>query len=67
MKIPFKEKTDYTIGQTYVKKKLTLIYANLIFKRFLLKIATECKFTFSKRYYQQTDAYTMDSALFHIT
>ena len=44
--IPVRETTDYIIDQVYVQS---------IFKRLLLKLATECKFTFSNSFYLQTD------------
>ena len=37
-----------------MQKKLTTICTKLIFKRLLLKFATECKFTFLNSLFQQT-------------
>ena len=41
-----KETIDHIADQIYVQKKSTPICAQIIFKRLLLKLATECKFTF---------------------
>ena len=38
-----------------MQKKLTTICTKLIFKRLLLKFATECKFTFLNNLYQKTE------------
>ena len=44
------------IDQIYVQKKLTPTCTELIFKRLLLKLAIERKFTSSNIFYQQNDA-----------
>ena len=44
--IPLKETIDNTIDQIHVQKKLAPICTKLMIKRLLLKLATECKFTF---------------------
>ena len=41
--IPIEETVSYIIEQIYVHKNLTPICSKLIFRRQLIKLATECK------------------------
>ena len=52
---------DHIIDQIYVQKKVPPICTKLIFKRLLLKLAAECKFTVLNSFYQQTDGCTIGS------
>ena len=61
--IPLKETIDNTIDQIHVQKKLAPICTKLMIKRLLLKLATECKFTFLNSFYQQTDERAIGSPL----
>ena len=44
-------------------KKIKSIRINLLFKRLLHKVLTECKFTFAISFYRQTDVYKMGGPL----
>ena len=57
--IPIEELINYIIDQIYVHKKLTPICSKLIFRRSLIKCATECTFKFSSRLLKQVDGCTM--------
>ena len=61
--IPVKETVDYIIDQICVQRNLTPVWTKLIFKILLLKLATECKFTFSNSFNKQTDRCTMGGLL----
>ena len=62
--IPIKETINYVTEQIYVHKKLTLICLKLIFRRLLLKLATECNFKFNSRFFKQADGCTMGGPLY---
>ena len=47
--IPVKGTIDYIIYQMHGKKKFVPVCTKLIFKRLLLKLATEFKFTFFRK------------------
>ena len=49
--IQLKETIDYIIHQICAKKKLTQIHKKLLFKRLILKLATECKINFSNSFF----------------
>ena len=61
--IPAKETIDYMIDQIWVQRKLTPVRTKLIFKILLFKLATECKFTFSNSFNEQTDRRTTGGLL----
>ena len=61
--IPVSETIDYIINQIYVHKKLKPICNKLIFRRLLIKLSTECKFTFDNKFYKQIDGCTMGGPL----
>ena len=61
--IPINYITDYIIGQICNKKKLRPICPKLIFKRLLLKLATEVTFTINSNIYKQTDGCKMGGPL----
>ena len=48
--IPIEERTNYITEQFYVHKKLTWICPKLIFRRLLIKLATECTFKFKSKF-----------------
>ena len=54
---------NYIIEQIYVHKKLTPIHSKLIFRRLLIKLATECTFKFNSRFLEQVDYSTMGGPL----
>ena len=54
---------DYILDQVYNKKKLKPICPKLIFKRLLLKLATEVTFTINNNFFKQTDGCTMGGPL----
>ena len=60
---PIEETISYIIGQIYVHKKLTPICSKLIFRRSLIKLATECTFKFNSRFLKQVDGCTMGGPL----
>ena len=45
------------VDQIYVQNKLQPICSKLIFKRLLIKLATECTYRFPNRYYKQIDGW----------
>ena len=51
--IPREETINYITEQIYVHKKLTPICLKLIFRRLLVKHATECTFKFNNRFLKQ--------------
>ena len=51
--IPINETIDYILDQIYNKKKLKPICPKLIFKRLLLKLATELTFTINNNFFKQ--------------
>ena len=53
-----KETMDFIVDQVCLRKKLAPICTILLFKRLLLKLATEYKFTFLNCFYKQTDECT---------
>ena len=61
--IPINETIDYILDQIYNKKKLKPICSKLIFKRLLLKLATEVTFTINNNFFKQTDGCTMGGPL----
>ena len=61
--IPIKETINYIIEQIYVHKKLTPICLKLVFRRLLIKLATECTFKFNNRFLTQVDDCTMGGPL----
>ena len=61
--ILIEETINYIIDQIYVHKKLTPICSKLIFRRLLIKLATECTFKFNSRFLKQVDGCTMGGPL----
>ena len=61
--ISIEETINYIIDQIYVHKKLTPICSKLIFRRLLIKLATECTFKFNSRFLKQVDGCTMGGPL----
>ena len=61
--IPINETIDYILDQIYNKKKLKPICPKLIFKRLLLKLATEVTFTINHIFFKQTDGCAMRGPL----
>ena len=57
--IPIKDTREYIIEQIYTHKKLKPICSKLIFKRLLLKLATECTYTFNHKFSKEIDGCTM--------
>ena len=58
-----KETINYIIEQFYVHKNLTPICSKLIFRRLLIKLATECTFKLNSRFLKQVDGCTMGGPL----
>ena len=61
--IPIKDTIEYIIEQIYTHKKLKPIYSKQIFKRLLLKLGTECTYTFNHKFCQQINGCTLGSLL----
>ena len=57
--IPIQETINYINEQIYVHKKLTPICSKLIFRKLLIKLATECTFKFNNTFLKQVDGCTM--------
>ena len=57
--IPIKDTIEYIIEQIYTHKKLKHFCSKLIFKSLLLKLATECTYTFNHTFCKQIDGCTM--------
>ena len=50
---------EYIIEQIYTDKNLKSTCSKLVLKRLLIKLATECIYTFSDKFYKLTDGCTM--------
>ena len=61
--IPIKETISYITEQIYVHKKFSRISSKMIFRRFLIKLATICTFKFNFRFLKQVDGCTMGGPL----
>ena len=61
--ILIEETINYITEQIYVHKKLMQICSKLIFRRLLMKFATECTFKFNSRFLKQVDGCTMGGVL----
>ena len=61
--IPKQETINYIIEQIYVHKKLMPICSKLIFRRLLIKLATECTLKFNNRFLKQVDGCAMGGPL----
>ena len=61
--IPIEETINYITDQIYVHRKLTPICSKLIFRRLLIKLATESTFKFNSRFLKQVDDCTMRGPL----
>ena len=61
--ILLQETINYIIEQIYVHKKLMPICLKLIFRRSLIKLATECTFKLNNRFLKQVDGCTMGGPL----
>ena len=61
--IPIQETINYIIEQIYVDIKLTPICSKLIFRRLLIKLATECTFMLNSRFLKQVDGCNMGGPL----
>ena len=57
--IPMEETINYINEQIYVHKKLMTICSKLVFRRFLIKLATKCTFKFNRRFLKQVNGCTM--------
>ena len=58
--ISVKETVNDTLDQIDVHKALPQICSRLIFKKLLMKLATEVTFTFNNKFCKQIDGCTMD-------
>ena len=58
--ILIEETINYITEQIYVHKRLTPICSKLIFRRLLIKLATDCTFEFNSRFLKQLDDCTME-------
>ena len=63
LNIPVKETVNYILDQIYDHKTLPQICSRLIFKRLLMKQATEVIFTFNNKFCKQIDGCTMGGPL----
>ena len=61
--ILLKDTIEYIIKLIYTHKKWKSIWSKLIFKRLLLKLATECTYTFNHKFYKQIDGCTIGGPL----
>ena len=61
--IPVYDTINYILDQIYKHKKLKPICNKLIFKRLLLKLSTDCTFTFNNKFYKQIEGCTMGGPL----
>ena len=62
-KIPVKETVNHILYQIYIRKAAPQICSRRVFKRLLMKLATEVAFTFNKRFCKQIDGCTMGGHL----
>ena len=61
--IPIEETINYITEQIYVHKTLTPICSKLIFRRLLVKLATECTFNFNSKFLKQVDGCSIEGPL----
>ena len=61
--IPIHHTLKYILEEIYTHNKLPHICSKLIFKRLLLKLATESTYIFQSQFYKQTDGCTMGGPL----
>ena len=61
--VPIHDTIKYILEEIYTHNKLPHICSKLIFKRLLLKLATESTYTFQSQFYKQTDGCTMGGPL----
>ena len=61
--IPKEQTINYITEPSYVHKKWTPICSKLIFRKLLIKIATESTFKFKSRFFKQVDGCTMGGPL----
>ena len=61
--IPIKDTIEYITEQIYANKKLKPICSKVIFKSLLLKLTTDCIYTFNHKFYKQIDGCTMGGPL----
>ena len=61
--MPIEETINYMTEQIYLHEKLRPICSKLIFRRLLIKLATECTFKFNSRFLKQVDGCTMGGTL----
>ena len=57
--ILIQETINHINEQIYAHKKLTQIFSKLIFRKLLLKFATDCTFEFNSRFLKQADGFNM--------
>ena len=56
---PIEETINYIIERTYIQNSFTPICSKLIFRRFLVTLATECTFKSNKRFLKQVNGSTV--------
>ena len=61
--VPIHDTRKYILEEIYTHNKLPHICSKLIFKRLLLKLATESTYIFQSQFYKQTDGCTMGGPL----
>ena len=54
-KVPIHDTIKYILEEIYTCNKLPHVCSKLIFKRLLLKLATDSTYTFQSQVYKQTD------------
>ena len=61
--IPINETIDFICDEIYIHKKLQPICKRSIFKKLLLKLTTECKFSVNEQLFKQIDVFSMGGTL----
>ena len=61
--IPINKTIDFICDEIYIHKKLQPICKRSIFKKLLLKLTTECKFSVNEQLFKQIDVFSMGGTL----
>ena len=59
-----KDTIEHIIKQVYAHQKLKFICSKLNFKYLLLKLATECTYTFNRKFYKQIGGCTISICIY---
>ena len=61
--VPIHKTIDFILDEIYVRNKLPQLCKRNLFKKLLIKLASDCTFMFNNTFYKQTDGCTMGGPL----